>query len=464
MIGRHSPPAGNARRTRSRSLSANVSMPVKAETPAQAKAKALFEAEQQFIAPGIQTIALVSQLAIAHGRGATLTDLDGRTYLDLNAGVSVASLGHAHPRYVAALTKQLEAVSVGSFTSEPRAELVRLIAELAPGELSRTQFFSGGAEAVEAGIRLARSYTKRTDVVGFTGGFHGKTAGVLPISDVDWKTLIGPLPAGHHLAPYADPTRFEGSADECREHAIKQLRRVIEEEIAGRPAAIVIEPIQGTAGNIVPPPGFLREVCDVAHEYGALLLADEMITGFGRTGKLFGCDHDEVVPDILTLGKGMASGFPVSALVSTHEIMAAKPFSLPSASSSSYGGNPLAAAAALVTIQTILSDKLIENSEQVGRLLRDGFEALARKRRSIANVRGKGLLVGFDLVADQETKALLPKERCIEFFKRCLAEGLIMMSYTPRVRVHPPLILTADQARSALAIVDAVLDRLETEA
>jgi 4-aminobutyrate aminotransferase-like enzyme len=438
-------------------------MPVKAETPVQAKATALFEAEQQFIAPGIQTIALLSQLAIAHGRGATLTDLDGRTYLDLNAGVSVASLGHAHPRYVAALTKQLEAVSVGSFTSEPRAELVRLIAELAPGELSRTQFFSGGAEAVEAGIRLARSFTKRTDVVGFTGGFHGKTAGVLPISDVDWKTLIGPLPTGHHLAPYADPTRFTGSPDDCREEAIAALRRVIETEIAGRPAAIVIEPIQGTAGNIVPPPGFLRDVCNVAHEYGALLIADEMITGFGRTGKLFGSNHDEVVPDIMTLGKGMAAGFPVSALVSTNEIMAAKPFSLPSASSSSYGGNPLAAAAALVTIQTILSDGLVENSANVGNVLRTGFEALSKKYRSIANVRGRGLLIGFDLVSDQKTKALLPKEKCIEFFKRGLAEGLIMMSYTPRVRVHPPLLLSAEQAHSALEIIETVLEQFEAE-
>jgi 4-aminobutyrate aminotransferase/(S)-3-amino-2-methylpropionate transaminase len=436
-------------------------MPAKTESPSQTEA--LFEQEQQFIAPGVQTIALLSKLAIARGDGSTLTDLDGRTYLDLNAGVSVASLGHAHPKYVAALKKQLEAVSVGSFTSAPRAELVRLIAELAPGELSRTQFFSGGAEAVEAGIRLARSFTKRTDVVGFTGGFHGKTAGVLPISEIDWKSLVGPLPPGYHIAPYADPTQFDGSAEECREAAIKNLRRVIEEEISGRPAAIVIEPIQGTAGNIVPPPEFLREVREVAHEYGALLLADEMITGFGRTGKLFGCNHDEVVPDIMTLGKGMASGFPVSALVSTDEIMSAKPFSLPSASSSSYGGNPLAAAAALVTIQTILADKLTDNSAKVGRLLREGFEALVKKRHSIANVRGKGLLIGFDLVADQETKTLLAKERCIEFFKRCLERGLIMMSYTPRVRVHPPLILSAEQAQAALAIVDDVLEQLEAE-
>src|SRR5205809_1382509 len=186
----------------------------------RARTKALFDEEQAFIAPGLQTIALLSQLAIERGRGATLVDLDGRAFLDLNAGVSVASLGHSHPRYVAALTAQLEAVTVGSFTSRPRAELVRLIAALAPGDLRRTQFFSGGAEAVEAAIRLARSYTKRTDIVGFTCGFHGKTAGVLPLSDVAWKNLVGPLPAGHHLAPYPDPTQFGGPEAEYREHAI----------------------------------------------------------------------------------------------------------------------------------------------------------------------------------------------------------------------------------------------------
>ena len=433
----------------------------KTETHLKARTKTLFDEEHQFIAPGLQKIALLSELAIDHGSGATLTDVDGRTYLDLNAGVSVASLGHAHPRYIAALTRQLEAVSVGSFTSRPRAELVRLIAELAPGELSRTQFFSGGAEAVEAAIRLARSYTKRTDIIGFTGGFHGKTAGVLPISDVEWKNLIGPLPTGYHLAPYADPTRFPGSESECREHAIKELRRVIESEVGGRPAAIVIEPIQGTAGNIVPSRGFLRDVHNVTHEYGALLIADEMITGFGRTGQMFGCSSDDVIPDVMTLGKGMASGFPVSALVSTDEIMAAKPFSLPSASSSSYGGSPLASAAALVTIQTILSDKLVENSAQVGGLLRDGLQALAMRHRFIASVRGQGLLIGFDLVSDQETKNPLTKQKCIEFFKRCLEEGLIAMSYTPRVRIHPPLILTIEQANSALAIIDRVLERMD---
>src|SRR5439155_7158716 len=319
------------------------------EVWSRARTKALFDDEQAFIAPGLQTIALLSELAIERGDGAILTDFDGRTYLDLNAGVSVASLGHSHPRYVGALTAQLASIAVGSFASRPRAELVRLIADLVPPPLTRSQFFSGGAEAVEAAIRLARSHTKRTDIIGFSGAFHGKTAGVLPLSDVAWKHEVGPLPPGFHVAPFPDRSRFAGTDADCGDAAIAALRDVVERHAGGRAAAVIIEPIQGTAGNIVPPDGFLLRVRDVAHEYGALLVADEMITGFGRTGRMFGCTHDAVAPDIMTLGKGMAGGFPMSAVVSTDEIVSAEPFSLPSASSSSYGGSPLAAAAALVT-------------------------------------------------------------------------------------------------------------------
>ncbi|MFL6584369.1 MAG: aspartate aminotransferase family protein [Chthoniobacterales bacterium] len=430
------------------------------EEAAALQQNSLFDREQEFIAPGLQTIALLSELAIDHGNGCTLTDVNGRTYLDLNAGVSVASLGHAHPRYVAALSQQLQRVSVGSFTSKPRAELVELIAELAPGELSRTQFFSGGAEAVEAAIRLARSYTKRTDIVGFTGGFHGKTAGVLPISDIDWKHAVGPLPPGQHVSRFPDPTRFEGSPQQCAESALAELRKVVEEKASGRPAAIIVEPIQGTAGNIIPPSGFLADVRSLACEYGALLIADEMITGFGRTGRMFGCEHEGIVPDIMTVGKGMGSGFPISAVISTDKIMSAKPFALPSASSSSYGGNPLACAAALVTIRTILDDRLVANAASLGDLLRDGFQTIAQQRGTIANVRGRGLLVGFDLVETGDDKTLWPKAKCIEFFKHCLGHGLIIMGYTPRVRVHPPLILRRSEAEEALTIVDRVLGEM----
>src|SRR5262245_55899574 len=437
----------------------------------RAQTKALFDEEQAFIAPGLQTIALLSELAIERGRGATLTDVDGRTFLDLNAGVSVASLGHAHPRYVAALTAQLQAVSVGSFTSRPRAELVRVIAELAPGNLRRVQFFSGGAEAVEAAIKLARSFTKRTDVIGFSGGFHGKTAGVLPLSDVAWKEAVGPLPTGHHISPFPDPTLFAGSEQECLAAALTALRGIAG-QCAGGLAAVIVEPVQGTAGNIVPPAGFLSAVAEIAREHGALVIADEMITGFGRTGLMFGCNHDACVPDIMTIGKGMASGFPVSALMSTDEIVAAAPFSLPSASSSSYGGNPLAAAAALVTIQTICDENLVDNAASVGGVLLDGLRSLQTRRRSIANVRGKGLLIGFDLVrpkpatTDDGPSARLPadlldKPGCVKFFKECLASGLILMGYTPRVRIHPPLILTAEEASRAVGIIDGALETLD---
>ena len=432
-------------------------MLTEASPETQSRTRALFDEEQEFIAPGLQTIALLSGLAITRGEGCNLIDFDGRSYLDLNAGVSVASLGHAHPRYVAALTAQLEAITVGSFTSASRAELVRLIAELAPGDLRRTQFFSGGAEAVEAAIRLARSFTKRTDIIGFSGGFHGKTAGVLTLSDVDWKQAVGPLSPNQHVTLFPDPTRFDGNPEGCADASLRALRQIIEEKSKGQPAAIIMEPIQGTAGNIVPPPGFFAAVHAIAHEYGALLIADEMITGFGRTGRMFGSDHDGVVPDIMTVGKGMAGGFPVSAVISTDEIMAAKPFSLPSASSSSYGGNPLAAAAVLVTLQTILEEKLTEHAERVGQILRDGLNTIARKHGTIANVRGRGLLVGFDLVEQGNPRALWPKPACAEFFKACLAQGLIMMCYTPRVRVHPPLILREEEAKRALHTIDHVL-------
>jgi 4-aminobutyrate aminotransferase-like enzyme len=422
--------------------------------------KTLFDQEQEFIAPGIQTIALVSRLAIDHGCGATLTDCDGRTYLDLNAGVSVASLGHTHPKYVAALTEQLRTLTVGSFTSRPRAELVRLIAELTPVGLKRTQLFSSGAEAVEAAIRLARSFTKRSDIIGFTGGFHGKTAGVLPISDIDWKQAVGPLAPGYYISRYPDLTDTTVSPSDHLKRAIKDLRGTIQKDAKGKPAAILIEPIQGTAGNIIPPDHFLSEVKNVAREYGALLIADEMITGFGRTGQMFACNREDVVPDILVLGKGMASGFPVSAVVSTDEITSAKPFSLPSASSSSYGGNPFAAAAALVTIRTIISDRLVENSARVGDIFLQGLQTVASKHASIANVRGRGLLIGFDLVSPRD-KTLLPKHKCVEFFRDCLASGLILMGYTPRVRVHPPLILTEEEAKRALTIIDEASGRLD---
>jgi 4-aminobutyrate aminotransferase-like enzyme len=418
--------------------------------------EALFSEEQRYIAPGIQSIALLSKLAIERGEGCWLIDVDGNRYLDFNAGVSVASLGYAHPKVIAAMRAQLEKLTVGSFTTDVRLQLLKLIAEVTPGPLKRTQLFSGGAEAVEAAIRLARSHTKKADIIGFSGGFHGKTGGVLPLSEVDWKVHF-PLAPHLHATAYPDVYRFNGTAEECRANAIRRLKELIETRLKGTLAAIIAEPIQGTAGNVIPPVGFIKEVRDIAHENGALFISDEMICGFGRTGKMFGCEHDGVEPDIMTIGKGLGAGFPVSGVVTTDELAKAEPWSLPSASSSSYGGNPLASAAALAAIRTIIEEKLMDHGARAGAELLRGMQALQKKYPFIGDVRGRGLLVGFDLVSNPETKEKMPKALCEKFFYECLKRGLIMMGYAPRIRIHPPLTLTETEARDGVNRIDGAL-------
>ncbi len=406
------------------------------------KSKALFQEEQQYIAPGIQSIALLSQLTVEKGQGARFTDVDGNSYLDFNVGVSVASLGYSHPKYNEALITQLKKITVGSYTSQARLDLLKLIASITPKGLTRTQMFCAGTEAVESAFKLAKSVTKKSHIFGFSGGYHGKSNGVLPLSCVDWKNDVGPYPPGFHQAPYGD---------------IEALRKQIKSEAPGQVAAIIAEPIQGTAGNIIPPDGYMKALKEVARENEALLIADEMITGFGRTGMMFGSNYDNVIPDIMTAGKGIAGGFPVSVVITTDALAQAKPWSLPSASSSSYGGNPLAAAACLAAVQTIVDDKLADNSARVGKVLLDSLKELQNKHACIGDVRGRGLLIGMDLVKDRKTKELLDKASCEKFFTEGLKRGIVLMSYSPRVRIHPPLTLTEAEAREGVALIDEAL-------
>ena len=422
------------------------------------KSRALVAAEQRYIAPGIQRIAQLSELAMAEGRGCTLIDADGNEYLDFFAGVAVASLGHSHPRFVSALVHQIERLAVGSFTTEPRLALLKLLAELAPNGLTRTQLYSSGAEAVEAAIRLAKSYTKKHEVVGFWGGFHGKTAGVMGLIGDEWKQKWGPLAGGTHLVPYADCYRcpFKLTHPDCGMACLDFMRQSLKVSTAGMIAAIIIEPMQGTAGNVVPPPEFLPGVASIAREHDALLICDEMITGFGRTGTMFGCEHTETAPDIMTIGKGFGSGFPITGLMSSDAITASRPFAKPSASSSSYGGNPLGAAAALTTVETILDEELVDNAERVGAILLRELRRLQEKYAFIGDVRGSGLLIGLDLVKDRATKEPLSSAVTEQIFLGALRRGLLLMGYFSRVRINPPLILTETEARDGVAILDEV--------
>jgi len=420
--------------------------------------QAAFDAEAKYLAPGTQSVALYSRLCIDHGQGAQLFDVDGNRYIDLLAGVGVASLGYAHPKYVAALQQQVARVHVGSFTSEARAALVKLLAELAPGDLNRTQLYSSGAEGVEAALRLAKAHTGHTEMIGFWGGFHGKTGGVLPLLGGSFKHGLGPLMPGSYSSPYASCSRcaFGMKFPSCEWHCVEFLKKKIELETSNDVAAIIVEPIQGTAGNVIPPPGYLGVLRKLADSLGALLICDEMITGFGRTGKMFAIEHEGIVPDIMTVGKGFGGGFPMSGLIIREPVAFAKPWANPSGSSSSYGGNPLAAAAARATVETIIEEGLVEHSRRLGEIMLKEIRSWETELPIVSDVRGRGLMIGLDLVMPG-TRPLLDKKTCRWIFDTLLSRGVIAMIYNPEVRINPPLVITDEQAMEALAITKDVL-------
>ncbi len=435
-------------------------MCARASYAAGPESQALFEEEQRYIAPGLQSIALYSRIAIDGGRGAVLRDVDGKDYVDLVAGVGVASLGYGHPDWARAVGEQAAKAAVGSFTTPRRLSLLRTLASVAPEGLTRCQLYSSGAEAVEAALRLAKSKAGKFEVVGFWGGFHGKTQGVMGLLNDGFKNSYGAMAPGLHLAPYPDSRKCPFGTErphDCGAHCLDFLREMLRRETTGAVAAIILEPVQGTNGNVIPPAGFFRGVRGLAKEIGAAFISDEMITGFGRTGKMFGCDHEGVTPDIMTIGKGFGGGFPVSGVVTTTEIASAKPWSNPSGSSSSYGGNPLAAAACDATLSIILRDRLVENAASVGSAMLKALEKMKARQPLIGSTRGRGLMIGVDLV-NPRTGAPLDKAVCREIFEEGLKRGVLTMAYTPSLRINPPLVISETEALRGLGLLGEALD------
>ncbi|MDB5694278.1 MAG: Aminotransferase [Alphaproteobacteria bacterium] len=423
------------------------------------RSKAIFAAEAQVMAPGLQSIALYSQIAVDHAQGCTIVDADGAEYLDFIAGIAVGSLGHGHPRYVEKLREQLGRATFGSFTTQNRARFLTLLRSVLPAELTHVQLFSGGAEAVEAAMRLAKSVTGKYEFVGFWGAFHGKTGGVAPFLGGTSHQNLGPGAPGVHMAPYANCYRCPWNLQQpscglaCAEH----LRAMIKTATRHQIAAILIEPMQGTAGNVIPPDDFLPAVKAIAHEFDALLIADEVLTGFGRTGTMFASEQSGTVPDVMTLGKGMGGGFPLSGVASSLEAMSAKPFGEPSGSSSSYGGNPLAATAGLAAVEAIIDEALVANAAKVGAVMLERLRAMQERHPCIGDVRGRGLLIGVELVADRATKVPLDREITFALFQECLGRGLITMAYSHNIRINPPLVITEEQALQGLDILEEAL-------
>jgi 4-aminobutyrate aminotransferase-like enzyme len=312
---------------------------------------------------------------------------------------------------------------------------------------------------VEAALRLAKAATGKQEVVSFWGGFHGKTGGVLGLLGSEFKHHQGPFLPGQYSTPYADCYRcpLKLRYPDCGIACAEYVRDVIRYQTAGEIAAIIVEPIQGTAGNIIPPDGFLRAVQSVARDHGALFFADEMITGFGRTGAMWGTEHEGIVPDIMTVGKGVGGGFPLSAVISTDTLTQAKPWSNPSFSSSSYGGNPLASAAGLAALQIILNEDLVKNADRVGAVMLAELQRLKEKYRTVGEVRGRGLLLGIELVEDRQSRKPLDRAITRDLYQECLRRGLLSMTYAPTVRINPPLVITEELAREGLAILDEAL-------
>jgi 4-aminobutyrate aminotransferase len=390
-------------------------------------------------------------------------DVDGNRFLDFNAGIAVASTGHCHPKVVRAIedqSRRLIHMSGTDFYYENMVELGEKLASLAPGPgRHRVYFGNSGAEAIEAAMKMARYHTGRDKFIAFTGAFHGRTLGALSLtgSKVVQRKGFGPLIPGVYHAHFPDPYRRpEGVSAE--EYGVS-CARFIEDELfrtivpAEEVAAIVVEPIQGEGGYLVPPQSFLHELRHLADRHGILLIFDEVQCGMGRTGKMWASEHFGVAPDIFTSAKGIASGLPLSATIARADIMNWGP----GAHASTFGGNPVAVAAALSTIE-LLENELIANAARIGAHMLDRMRSWPARFPHVGDVRGLGLMIGFELVRDPHTKTRAPELRDriqAQAFERGL---LVLGAGRNTIRLCPPLIITRDQADWAL---DTLEDTLE---
>lgn len=420
------------------------------------RAQELIARDQRYLSPSYTRF---YPLVVERGEGAILEDVDGNCFLDFTAGIAVCATGHCHPRVVAAIEQQthkLLHMSGTDFYYAPQSELAERLATIAPGTSAKRIFFTNsGAEAVEAAFKLARYHTKRTHMISFFGGFHGRTLGALSLtgSKVIQRQGFAPLiPQVNHI-DFPNPYRFHGDATACAHATLEQLRRLFQrtvppEEVAG----IIVEPIQGEGGYLLPPPEFLGELHAIAREHGILLIADEIQAGMGRTGKMFASEHYGLDPDIICVAKGIASGLPLGAIIARDEVMDWPPGS----HASTFGGNPVACVAALATID-LLQESLLENARVVGDYLLQRLRDLATRQPLIGDVRGVGLMVGMELVSDRVKKTPAVKLRD-ELVLRCFEHGLLLLGCgTSTIRFCPPLVITTGQVDTAVEIIEKAL-------
>lgn len=409
---------------------------------------------------GFSLPAKTMKIAYDHSNGMTLTDVDGNTYIDFSAGIGITNCGHNHPKIKEAMKKQIDKmINCHDYVTVKKVELLEKLAEITPEGMTSAQIYSAGAEAVEAGLRVIKAATGRSEILSFFNDFHGKSTGAKSLCNID--TVYGPRLAGFHRTPYGNCYRcsFKMKYPECGLHCVNYIKEVIAQETTGEIAGIVVEPLQGFGGAVVPPKGFLpglRKLCD---EYRILLMFDEVLCSFGRTGEMFAANHENVVPDIMAVGKGFGNGFPVTGILMKEDLI--DNFDKISASTS-YGGNPLACAAALASIEVIQEEGLVKNSAKVGKFILKKLEQMKDRHKIIGDVRGKGLFLGMELVKDKETKEPFP-EAGSAVYKKAFENGVAWIPAKENLRMTPPLIMTEEVAAKALDIIEQAIYETEKE-
>lgn len=404
-------------------------------------------------------------LVISHGRGSEVWDVDGNRFIDFTSGIAVTSTGHSHPAVVQAIKNAADKfLHISSdFYHERMVQLAEKLDEIVPiQEPCQTFFTNSGTESVEGAIKLARRATDRPRFIGFIGGFHGRTMGSLAFtaSKITQQEGFFPTMPGVVHVPFPNPYHPLLAGDDQGLAVLNYLENVVFRNLVppDKVAAVLLEPIQGEGGYIVPPDSFIPGLRQLCNKYGILLIADEVQSGIGRTGKWFAVEHWDVEPDIVTMAKGIASGMPMGAFTARKSIMNKWDAG---AHGNTYGGNPLCMAAALATLRVIKEEGMLENAARVGRYIQQQVHSMVDRHPSIGHVRGKGLMVGVELVKDRVTKE--PAKRLIDdLLQAAFERGLLLLPCgISTVRFMPPLNVSQDTAEEGLLLFDQALTAAE---
>ncbi|MBL8161765.1 MAG: aminotransferase class III-fold pyridoxal phosphate-dependent enzyme [Anaerolineae bacterium] len=402
----------------------------------------------------------LTQIQPERGEGIYLYDAAGTRYTDFTSGIGVTNTGHCHPRVVQAIQEQAAKLIHGQINvviAPSTIKLAETLNTVTPDAIDCFFFSNSGAEATEGAVKLARMATKRTNIITFQGSFHGRTAQTMAMtnSKTVYRSSYQPLPAGVFVAPFPYAYHYGWSEDEAVDFCLRELDLLFKSQSAPEEtAAIIIEPELGEGGYLPAPVRFLEALREICARYGILFIADEVQTGFGRTGKFWGFQHADITPDIIVMAKGLGSGMPVSCVASSKALMSQW---TPGSHGGTYGGGALAAAAAVASVETIRDERLAENAAQMGERLTDGLVELQGRYPVIGDVRGRGLMIGTEF-----TRAGKPdKDTTKAVQKACIERGLLLLtcgSYENVIRWIPPLVVNAEQIDTALTTFEDALN------